>query len=88
MVFGNRFAWRGMLPSIHPHVGPPPFKLWPLPTAVPPAAALHLHRCNAACCLSHAHSLGCVQFTSGGYDPWRAGTVLQTLSPTVPALTM
>lgn len=28
-----------------------------------------------------------VQFTSGGVDPWRPGAVLQTLDPTVPALT-
>jgi hypothetical protein len=26
-------------------------------------------------------------FTSGGVDPWRPGAVLQTLDPTVPALT-
>ena len=28
-----------------------------------------------------------LQFTSGGIDPWRPGAVLQTLDPTVPALT-
>lgn len=29
-----------------------------------------------------------LQFTSGGVDPWRMGAVLQTLDPTVPALTI
>ena len=29
-----------------------------------------------------------LQFTSGGVDPWRPGAVLQTLDPTVPALTI
>lgn len=28
-----------------------------------------------------------LQFTTGGIGPWRPGSVLQTLDPTVPALT-
>ena len=44
----------------------------------------HERACHLALPLSHSP----LQFTSGGVDPWRMGAVLQTLDPTVPALTI